>query len=81
MMNRNMNILHRLSRVPFVRNLGGAMAGGIIALTLYGVYHVASPLIGSLLPAPQVASVDREEAERMEKMQNVVDRAKEILAR
>jgi len=77
-----MNILKRLSRASFVRNIGGAVAGGLFAMMLYGMYHVASPLFASLLPAkPAVVVTEPDASVQSENMQKVVERAKEILAR
>lgn len=74
-----MNILKRLSRVRFLRNIGGALAGGLLAMVAYSAWQFSSSAIASLLPETPVVVVEKADPAVQEKnRKKVVERAKII---
>ncbi len=70
---------------PLVKQLSGAVVGSTIALVLYGVYTVVAPpvisFMDSTVRALHGSAPEYSDAEREERQDLIVERAKEIASR
>ena len=81
---RNMEQTDTSKKAPLWKQLAGAGAGALIALAFYGVYEVASPMLGAYLTIPtfigkhSAADVRVQDPSNTETQERLARRAREI---
>jgi hypothetical protein len=74
-----MQIQKTLTKIPFLRNIVGAIVGAFLAMSLYGAYQMSTQMMAAILPSTPIEDTRAEDAARTERVLKVGALAKEIL--